>query len=100
MAKTTKPKPAPEPARETLAAEDTNTRVRVRVECGAMGEDGVTYFRGAIFETTPRRAAALGDRAAIPVINADDAKSTLLSFVQTENNISPNVTLFLAALKK
>jgi len=46
------------------------------------------------------RAAALGDRAAIPVINADDAKTTLLSFVQNENNISPNVTLFLAALKK
>jgi hypothetical protein len=46
------------------------------------------------------RAAALGDRAAIPVINADDAKSTLLSFVQNQTNISPNVTLFLAALKK
>lgn len=46
------------------------------------------------------RASALGGRPCIPVINADDSKSTLLSFLQNENNIAPNITLFLSMLKK
>lgn len=46
------------------------------------------------------RASALSGRAMIPVIKADDAKSTSLSFCQNENNVSPNVTLFLTMLKK
>lgn len=45
------------------------------------------------------RAAALSGKPCIPVLRADDAKSTTLNFLQNENNISPNVTLFLVKLK-
>ena len=45
-------------------------------------------------------ASALSGTPMIPVLNASDAGSTQLSFLQDENNITPNVTLHLALLKK
>ena len=44
-------------------------------------------------------ASALSETEMIPVLNASDAGSTQLSFLQDENNVSPNVTLHLALLK-
>lgn len=45
-------------------AEETKKEplVKVKVLCAALGEEGVTYEKGSVFETTKSRAAALGDR--------------------------------------
>jgi len=43
-------------------------------------------------------ASALAGVPMIPVLNASDATSTQLAFLQNENNVSPNVTLHLALL--
>jgi len=57
MAKKTESPKEPEPAAPAA--------VRVRVRAAAIGEGGVTYFAGAEFETTPERAAALGNSVEI-----------------------------------
>ena len=40
---------------------DEVKNVKVRVLCNALGEDSSTYLKGETFDTTPDRAAALGD---------------------------------------
>jgi len=45
-------------------------------------------------------ASALARVPMIPVLNASDAPSTQLAFLQNENNVSPNVTMHLALLKE
>jgi len=45
-------------------------------------------------------ASSLSGVPMIPVLNASDAPSTQLAFLQNETNVSPNVTLHLALLKQ
>ena len=76
-----KPKPQPEtpdvqpgetenvqPAQTSDVQQERTTdvrTVRVTVACNSLGEGGTSYARGDTFETTPERAASLGDSVTI-----------------------------------
>jgi len=80
------------------------------IACAALGIQGPAtgnYKFGCPGDTTQiekqhqifKIMSALSGRPMIPVINASDAPSTQVSFLQDENNVTPNVTLHLALLK-
>lgn len=66
------------------------------VRIGMPANDAMGMFSTANF--FPRLSRAFGE-AFIPIINSGNKANTLVSIVQDENNISPNVGLILALLK-